>query len=73
LKISTLSGLVLSLSTNPKVVNAALGLLKYSNVVGHHFFQSRNNISAPIFALDSLPERPYPVADVVKIEAVAGR
>ncbi|KAH3938656.1 hypothetical protein HBH98_242930 [Parastagonospora nodorum] len=70
LKISTISGLILSLSTHTKAVNAALELLGYSTVIGHHFFQSRDDISAPIFALDLLSEGPYPIADVLKIDAV---
>lgn len=70
LKISTISGLVLSLSEHPEAVTAALELLGYDDVIGHHFFQSRENISTPIFAFDSLSEVPYPVAEVTKIDAV---
>jgi hypothetical protein len=70
LKISTISGLILSLSEHPKAVDAALALLGYGKVVGHHFFQSRENVSTPTFAFDATSESPYPIAEVTKINAI---
>lgn len=35
-------------------------------MVGHHFF----SVDTPIFALDQLAERPYPVAQVSKLSEV---
>lgn len=61
---------MLSLSDYPKAVITALELLGYSNVIGHHFFQSRNNVSTPIFALNSSSDEPFPIAEVTKINAV---
>jgi hypothetical protein len=57
-KIGSLSGLALSMSTNPKVLNAFLSASGYNTVLGDHFFNVDN---VPTFALTKVQSNPFPV------------
>lgn len=56
-KISTISGLSLSLSTFPVQLSWYLKLMGYSQLLGHHFF---NSDKIPTFALNNVASNPFP-------------
>ncbi|KAF2832430.1 hypothetical protein CC86DRAFT_313452 [Ophiobolus disseminans] len=70
-KIPTISPLALSLSAYPKLLEWNLGFQGYTNVLGHHFFNSVGGTNTPIFALDQLVKSPYPMAQVLRVNDVA--
>ncbi|KAH7394778.1 hypothetical protein BKA66DRAFT_567164 [Pyrenochaeta sp. MPI-SDFR-AT-0127] len=61
-KISSISCLAFSLRSMPRQLDQTLQSQGFQHIVGHHFF----SVDTPIFALDQLAERPYPVAHVSK-------
>ncbi|KAI0573218.1 DUF3455 domain-containing protein [Pyrenophora tritici-repentis] len=67
-KIPVISGVALLLSTHPKVLENYLRMEGYDRVIGHHFFGSYNRTNTPIFAFDQLPQSPYPIAQVRKVD-----
>jgi hypothetical protein len=69
-KISALSGLAISLSSHPDVLERILELYGFHHVIGHHFFSRVNGINSPIFSLDQLPFKPTITAQVSKINGV---
>jgi hypothetical protein len=69
-KIPSLSGLALSLSTQPQALELNLKSQGYENRVGTHLFASVNGANTPTFAFDQLVQ-PYPMAQVGKLNETA--
>jgi hypothetical protein len=70
-KLPTISGVVLFLSAlgiYPKILEVFLMLKGYNHAIGHHYFENRNGTSTPVLALDQLPQDPYPMAKVSRID-----
>ncbi|KAF2258943.1 hypothetical protein CC78DRAFT_89080 [Lojkania enalia] len=65
-KISSLSGLALSLSSNSMLLDTYLKFSGYEKVLGDHFFTE----NIPTFALSKVAMSPYPLAYVTKDSAV---
>jgi hypothetical protein len=66
-KIPVISGLVLHLSTHPKMLERYLRLAGYDQVIGHHYFASFHGTNTPVFAFDQVSQFPYPLAQVSKV------
>jgi hypothetical protein len=76
--IAFLSPLAFSLCQHPQHpqhpqhtqhVDLALRLQGSQHLLGHHYF----HLSTPVFALDQLPQLPYPVARVSKLDETPAR
>lgn len=70
-KISSISGLALSLSSFPNLLDGYLMLEGYNEWMGNHFFtQMDATTSIPTFYLDHVKATPFPIAMVTKKNAV---
>ncbi|KAF2119392.1 hypothetical protein BDV96DRAFT_642417 [Lophiotrema nucula] len=61
-KLNTISGLALSLSSHPKLLDGYLMMQGYQRVLGEHFFTQ----TTPTFSLYKVTPLPFPVAFVTK-------
>jgi hypothetical protein len=64
--IGSISCLALALDSPARPLEQMLQAYGVSSLIGHHFFTS----DTPVFALDQLAERPYPVARFSKVGEV---
>lgn len=61
-KISSLSGLALSLESQPKMLDGYLQSQGYQRILGDHFFTQ----TTPTFSLNKVQANPFPIAFVTK-------